>query len=68
MTRPQLNAQLLQILDLAPEREERFAEIIDQDDADGAINYWLGCWKFIRPSPCNLSGWCEWRAALASMC
>jgi len=30
------------ILELAPEREERFMEIIDQDDADGAVNYWLG--------------------------
>jgi acid phosphatase (class A) len=42
MTRTQLNEQMLQILDLAPERDDRFAEVIDQDDADGAINYWLG--------------------------
>ena len=42
MTRAQLNEQVLQILDLAPERDDRFAEVIDQDDAEGAINYWLG--------------------------
>jgi membrane-associated phospholipid phosphatase len=38
----QLDRQILEILDLAPEREERFLEVIDQDDADGAVNYWLG--------------------------
>jgi acid phosphatase (class A) len=38
----QLDRELRQILDLAPEREERFVEIMDQDDADGANNYWFG--------------------------
>jgi len=37
-----LNSEIRQILDLAPEREERFMEIMDQDDADGAASYWLG--------------------------
>jgi len=64
MTRPQLNAQMLQILDLAPEREERFAEIIDQDDADGAINYWLGMLE-IHPArhPATYL-MCEWRGRI----
>jgi membrane-associated phospholipid phosphatase len=38
----QLDREIRQIIDLAPEREERFAEIMDQDDADGATNYWFG--------------------------
>ena len=37
-----LASEIRQMLDLAPEREERFAEIMDQDDADGATSYWLG--------------------------
>jgi acid phosphatase (class A) len=37
-----LDGELRQILDLAPEREERFMEVMDQDDADGAASYWLG--------------------------
>jgi hypothetical protein len=37
-----LDSEIRQILDLAPEREERFMEIMDQDDADGAASYWLG--------------------------
>lgn len=37
-----LASEIRQMLDLAPEREERFMEIIDQDDADGATSYWLG--------------------------
>lgn len=45
MDRPTLNGQVLQILQLALEREDRFAEVIDQDDGDGAINYWLGMLK-----------------------
>jgi membrane-associated phospholipid phosphatase len=45
MTRDQLGDEALAILELALEREARFAEIIDQDDADGAINYWLGLLK-----------------------
>jgi len=42
MSQDRLDSELKQILDLAPEREERFMEVIDQDDADGAVNYWLG--------------------------
>lgn len=45
MTRHQLGGAAVRILELALERESRFAEIIDQDDADGAINYWLGMLK-----------------------
>jgi membrane-associated phospholipid phosphatase len=45
MERNELGGQVLRILELALEREDRFAEIIDQDDADGAINYWLGMLK-----------------------
>jgi membrane-associated phospholipid phosphatase len=45
MTRDQLGDEAVAILELALEREARFAEIIDQDDADGAINYWLGLLK-----------------------
>ena len=45
MTQQRLNCEVLQMLDLALEREDRFAEIIDQDDADGVINYWLGMLK-----------------------
>jgi acid phosphatase (class A) len=37
-----LDHEIEEMLELAPEREERFMEIIDQDDADGAANYWLG--------------------------
>jgi membrane-associated phospholipid phosphatase len=45
MDQPALNGQVMQILQLALEREDRFAEVIDQDDGDGAINYWLGMLK-----------------------
>jgi membrane-associated phospholipid phosphatase len=45
MTRVQLGDEVLRILELGLERESRFAEIIDQDDGDGAINYWLGMLK-----------------------
>jgi acid phosphatase (class A) len=37
-----LDPQILEILNAAPDREDRFAEIIDQNDADGAIAYYLG--------------------------
>jgi hypothetical protein len=30
------------MLDVAPDREDRFAEIIDQHDAEGSISYFLG--------------------------
>ena len=42
MTRAQLQVAALELLEAAPEREERFAEIIDQHNGDGALNYWLG--------------------------
>lgn len=42
MTRAQLQTAVLEMIDAAPEREARFAEIIDQHDGEGAINYWLG--------------------------
>jgi PAP2 superfamily len=38
---PNLDDQILGILNLAPDREERFAEIIDQHEAEGAISYFL---------------------------
>jgi hypothetical protein len=31
-----------ELINFAGEREDRFAEIIDQHDGEGAINYWLG--------------------------
>ncbi len=45
MTQNELGDELLRILELGLERESRFSEIIDQDDGDGAINYWLGMLK-----------------------
>lgn len=45
MNQATLNGEVMQILQLALEREDRFAEIIDQDDGDGAINYWQGMLK-----------------------
>jgi membrane-associated phospholipid phosphatase len=45
MGRVELGGEVRQILELGLEREARFAEIIDQDDGDGAINYWLGMLK-----------------------
>ena len=44
-----LDREIRAILDLAPEREERFVEIMDQDDADGATNYWFGALQ-VSPS------------------
>jgi len=37
-----VDAQLGLVLDNAPDREDRFAEIIQQHDAEGAIGYFLG--------------------------
>ena len=45
MTQLQLGNEVLRILELGLEREARFAEIIDQDDGNGAVNYWLGMLK-----------------------
>jgi acid phosphatase (class A) len=45
MARVDLGDEVMAILELALEREARFAEIIDQDDGDGSINYWLGMLK-----------------------
>ena len=42
MTEAELKGEILSILNLALERENRFLEVIEQDDGDGAINYWLG--------------------------
>ena len=49
MTQTQLGAEVLRILELSLERDDRFAEILDQDDGAGAINYWMGMLK-IDPS------------------
>ena len=35
-------AQLREMLEIADERDERFAEIVDQHEAEGPIKYWLG--------------------------
>jgi membrane-associated phospholipid phosphatase len=37
-----LKPQIGELLDRAPDREERFIEIIDQHDGEGAISYYLG--------------------------
>jgi hypothetical protein len=42
MNSDELDREIRYMLDLAPEREERFMEVMDQDDADGAASYWLG--------------------------
>jgi len=34
--------QLRQVIEASGDREERFAEIIDQHEGEGAIKYWLG--------------------------
>jgi acid phosphatase (class A) len=45
MSQQDLGDQVLYMLDMALEREDRFSEVVDQDDAWGAINYWLGMLK-----------------------
>lgn len=45
MDRAELGGEVRQMLELGLEREARFSEVIDQDDGDGAINYWLGMLK-----------------------
>ena len=42
MTQAALQDQAVQILQLALERDNRFVEIINQDDGEGAMNYALG--------------------------
>ena len=37
-----IDQELVRVLDAAPERESRFAEIIQQHTAEGAISYWEG--------------------------
>jgi hypothetical protein len=37
-----IDQELVRVVDAAPERESRFAEIIQQHTAEGAISYWLG--------------------------
>lgn len=45
MSQADMKREVLRMLDLALEREDRYAEVIDQDDADGALNYWEGMLK-----------------------
>jgi acid phosphatase (class A) len=45
MTQVALQDQVVQILQLALERDNRFTEVLDQDDGEGAINYTLGVLK-----------------------
>jgi acid phosphatase (class A) len=42
LTQAQLTLEVQEILDVALDREDRFAEIIDQHEAEGAISYFLG--------------------------
>ncbi len=42
MSQGELNNEVSDMLDLALEREPRFAEILDQDNSVGSISYWLG--------------------------
>jgi hypothetical protein len=42
LSQAQLTQEVQQILDVALDREDRFAEIIDQHEAEGAISYFLG--------------------------
>ena len=56
MSQGDLQDQAVQILQLALERDDRFDEVIDQDDGEGAINYTLGMLKIdpARYSATNL--------------
>jgi membrane-associated phospholipid phosphatase len=56
MTQAALQDQAVGILQLALERDDRFDEVIDQDDGEGAINYTLGMLKIdpARYSATNL--------------
>jgi acid phosphatase (class A) len=42
LSQAQLTVEVQQMLDVALDREDRFAEIIDQHEAEGAIGYFLG--------------------------
>jgi acid phosphatase (class A) len=42
LSQADLTTQVQRVLDAAPDREDRFLEIIDQHDAEGAIGYFLG--------------------------
>jgi acid phosphatase (class A) len=42
LSQAQLTQEVQQMLDVAIDREDRFAEIIDQHEAEGAISYFLG--------------------------
>jgi acid phosphatase (class A) len=42
LSNAQLTQEVQQMLDVAIDREDRFAEIIDQHEAEGAISYFLG--------------------------
>src|SRR5262245_683578 len=37
-----IDDQLVAVIDAAPDRESRFAEILFQDSAQGALSYWFG--------------------------
>jgi hypothetical protein len=37
-----IDDELAKVVDAAPEREARFAEIIQQDTGEGALSYWTG--------------------------
>jgi hypothetical protein len=49
--RASFDTQLVAVLDAAPEREARFAEIVQQDSAAGAISYWVGMLALDNASP-----------------
>jgi len=50
LTQAEMNDQALWILQMALEREDRFSEVIDQDDGEGAMNYFVG---MLRIDPSN---------------
>jgi hypothetical protein len=37
-----IDAELVAVVDAAPDRETRYAEIVHQDGAEGALSYWFG--------------------------
>jgi hypothetical protein len=37
-----IDAELVAVVDAAPDRESRYAEIVHQDGAEGALSYWFG--------------------------
>jgi hypothetical protein len=49
--RASIGTELVAVLNAAPEREARFAEIVQQDSAAGAISYWVGMLMLDNASP-----------------